>query len=298
MEFHKDYGDTEGPLGFPMKDAVAKAVDEIRKALPTTPEFGYRKFTNPDSVTELNPGERSDVSWISTEAPDRGNEVVLAAGMDDKQFAKNPMVPLQHAYHLPPVGKSVWRKKIKDGNGHGIKAKTKYPPMPADWPRNDDGSQKDWPPDKVFGLIQASLLQGKSIGFLPLKSHIPDTKEYKAHGWQDGAVDRVFDEWLLLEYSAVFMPMNQDALVEQVSKGVLSLPDDLRRALGMDDELWKEVMSGGANAPPETKGQKIIAFTTLEEVEKAVARRLGAINYQELVTKAVENAFDKARGRI
>ena len=61
------------------------------------------------------PGDRSDVSWITCEDPDRAAEVVIARGMDDSQFKLNPIVTLQHAYHLPPVGRSVWRKVVKDG---------------------------------------------------------------------------------------------------------------------------------------------------------------------------------------
>ena len=45
------------------------------------------------------------MSWISTEDVDRSNEVVLARGMNDSQFKLNPIVTMQHAYWLPPVGK-------------------------------------------------------------------------------------------------------------------------------------------------------------------------------------------------
>ena len=81
------------------------------------------------------------MSWITTEDPDRSSEVVIAKGMNDSQFQLNPIVTLQHAYYLPPVGKSLWRKKAKDGDRVGIKAKTQYPQKPDSWP--DD----DWPPD-------------------------------------------------------------------------------------------------------------------------------------------------------
>jgi hypothetical protein len=49
------------------------------------------------SVTSSNPGERSDVLWISTESVDRAGEVVVARGMNDSQFAQNPLVTLGHA---------------------------------------------------------------------------------------------------------------------------------------------------------------------------------------------------------
>jgi len=50
---------------------------------------------------------------FSTESPDRLNEVVLARGMNDSQFQTNPLVTLGHAYHLPPVGRSLWRKRVQ-----------------------------------------------------------------------------------------------------------------------------------------------------------------------------------------
>src|SRR5207244_3702485 len=92
----------EGPLGFPCPDKVAFALDAILKALPKDPAYQYRKAIVEKAPTELLQGERSDVSWITTEDPDRGNEVVLAKGMNDSQFKQNPIVTLNHAYMLPP----------------------------------------------------------------------------------------------------------------------------------------------------------------------------------------------------
>src|SRR5581483_3684005 len=149
--FIKHYGDSEGPLGFPMADKAAQALDALLKTLPRTPEYDYRHAVVTKAPTELNPGERSDVSWISTESVDRAGEVVRARGMDDSQFQANPLVTLGHAYDLPPVGRSLWRKRTRDGNLVGIKAKTQYPARPAAWPGDDP-----WPPDKVFALIQAA----------------------------------------------------------------------------------------------------------------------------------------------
>ena len=83
---------------------------------------GYRKLVSSRAPTEFNPGERSDVSWISTESGDRLNTVILARGMNDRQFALNPVVTLNHCYDIPPVGRSLWRKFVKDGGTKGTKA--------------------------------------------------------------------------------------------------------------------------------------------------------------------------------
>ena len=172
------YGPAEGPLGFPMLDRQARQLDTLLKALPKSKEHAYRKAVVAKAPTELNPGERSDVSWISTESVDRMQEIVVARGMNDSQFAANPLVTLQHAYNMPPVGKSLWRKRVKDGDLVGIKAKTQYPAKPDSWAGGDP-----WPPDKVLSLVQARLLNGKSIGFLPLKVHLAEAKSTEKYGW-------------------------------------------------------------------------------------------------------------------
>jgi hypothetical protein len=271
------YGTTIGPLNFPQSDRAASALDAVLRSLPKTPEYEYRKAVSAKAPTELNPGERSDVSWITTESVDRTGEVVAARGMDDSQFAGNPLVTLGHAYWLPPVGRSLWRKRTRDGNLVGVKAKTQYPPRPEAWPEGDP-----WPPDKVLALVQAGLLQGKSIGFLPTKVHIPDEKEVSRNGWGE-QVSLVIDEWLLLEYACVFLPANQDALVEAVSKGSAEVPSELLDALGLN----------ALQAPSRT-----IVFTPWEEVERAVARRVEAIDFLTLAQQALQRGLDKVRGRI
>src|SRR5438270_1783109 len=140
---------TEGPHGFPVTERKAFALETLLKALPAADvAFRYRKATVAKGPSELLPGDRSDVSWISTEDPDRASEVVLARGMNDSQFKLNPIVTLQHAYWLPPVGRSLWRKVVRDGSRQGVKAKTHYPNRPDSW-------QGAWPADVALSLVQA-----------------------------------------------------------------------------------------------------------------------------------------------
>jgi hypothetical protein len=282
LTFH--YGPVEGPLGFPLCDRAASALDTLLKSLPRTPEYEYRHLVTTRAATEVNPGERSDVSWISTESPDRAREVVIAKGMNDSQFQGNPIVTLGHAYSLPPVGKSLWRRRVRDGARVGIKAKTVYPARPESWP-----AQEAWPSDQVFALIQAGLLQGKSIGFLPLKVHIPDSKEVQKNNWGD-RVGLVIDEWLLLEYACVFLPANQDALVESVAKGGLALTDDVLAALGLSKHLFGDG-DGGSQ-------ERVIPFTSLEEIHQAVLDQIAAIDFEVLAEKTIKETFYKSIGRV
>ena len=145
--------------------------------------------------------------------PDRLGDIVLAAGMDDSHFQLNPIVTLNHAYDQPPVGKSLWRRKVREGTLRGVKAKTHYPPRPEAW------TGAEWLPDFAYEMVKADLLRGKSIGFFPLKVRTPTTDEIANHV-QLANVRFIIEEWLLAEYACCYLPMQPNAVVEQVSKSV------------------------------------------------------------------------------
>jgi hypothetical protein len=357
------YGMTEGPLGFPLTDKQALALDAILKSLPKDSAYSYRKMVVGDgsasgvsddpgigafsrsaqtvsvgenglrtpaksparhqfkAVTEVSSGERSDVSWISTEDPDRVGDVVCAKGMNDGQFRLNPIVTLNHCYSMPPVGRSLWRKLVKDGPLRGIKAKTLYPPRPAAWAEG-----KDWPADVAFSLVQADLLRGKSIGFLPVKVHVPDAQEKRqrlddrgpaetANGARS-EINLVIDEWILLEYACVVLPAQQNAVVESVSKSqqartefstasstmlasnigaekIPALPAEFQKALGLIYPSCSFPGSPGADASGSERSP-LMPFTSLAEIEKAIQDHIRRIDVQKLI----QARLDLLRGRI
>src|SRR5262249_11011183 len=123
-DFLPQYGNTEGPFGFPLPDKTARALDQVLRALPRSEEFAYRKAVVEKGPSKILPGERSDVSWISVETPDRQKEVVIAKGMNDSQFQGNLLMTLQHNYQLPPVGRSLWCNVVRAGDPRGVRAMT------------------------------------------------------------------------------------------------------------------------------------------------------------------------------
>ncbi|MFN4259774.1 MAG: hypothetical protein ACK4RK_10785 [Gemmataceae bacterium] len=271
------YGPTEGPLGIPCTDKQARALEELLRTLPREDAYAPGKAYIPQATTELLPGERADVSWISTEHPDRQKDVVLAAGMRDDHFQLNPIVTLQHAYWLPPVGRSLWRKRIRAGSIHGIKAKTRYPERPSSW------TSADWPPDVAFLLVQSGLLAGKSIGFLPTKVRAPTEAEVRARPeWAN--VRRIIEEWVLLEYACVYIPAQPQAVVEAVSKG-LPIPLPFQKALGLEEELRAATYSA-------------VPFTPWEEVQKYIDRTLAAIHWEQLADTLVQRIRATIWGRV
>ncbi len=283
--FSPHYPTTEGPLGFPLTDRQAVALDTILKALPRDDAFRYRKTTVARSPSEVLPGERADVSWITTEDPDRTREVVRARGMNDSQFKLNPLVTLQHAYSLPPIGRSLWRKVVRDGAMQGVKAKTQYPVKPEGW-------QGTWPADVALCLVQADLLRGKSIGFLPTKVHSPEPSERQANGWKD--VDLVIDEWILLEYACTFLPAQQNALVEAVSKSAVALPDEFLEVLDLDPLVFPNQGKGPSKSPI----QSLTRFLPLDEIEKALLGHVNALDLSALASRTALQVVDRARGSV
>jgi len=250
------YGDCRGPLGLPCFDQQATALDQLLRSVPRDELHAPGYLVTTKGISDLVNGERADVSWISTEDLDRQREIVRAAGMNDDYFALNPVVTLNHNYDLPPVGKSVWRRRAVEGGRVGIKAKTHYPPRPESWPRGEL-----WYPDHAFTLIQADLLRGKSIGFLPTRVRFPTDEERERNPAMKN-VWRIVEEWVLLEYACVFLPAQQYAVVQAVSKG-MSLPPAFRERIGVP-----------------------LPFTPLSEVEKHLQRRIDTFD------------FDKAREGI
>src|SRR5262249_38634372 len=100
------------------------------------------------------------------------------------------------------AGRSLWRKRVTSTYGTAaVKAKTVFPPKPPQWPESEK-----WIPDVCFSLVQQQLLNGKSIGFLPLKVREPNDAERQTYGKK---ADSIIEEWLLLEYACVYLPRSR-----------------------------------------------------------------------------------------
>jgi len=100
-------------------------------------------------------------------------------------------------------------------------------------------------------------------------------------------VTRIIDEWLLLEYACVFLPCNQTALVQEVSKG-LAFPGGMEKVLGFKAE------AGPQPETPPTAPLIQVPFMTEEQVQEAIRRRLVGIDPHAII----QDAIDHAKGRI
>lgn len=121
-------GAATGSLSFPQTD---------RHAFPLAANAAdnYRKLALPAAVSEVSPGDRADVSWISTEDPDRDREVLLSKGMNDTHFAMNPVITIKQLYNQPPVSKFIVDRAIRQSGAHVERPAARGRPLssPPSW---------------------------------------------------------------------------------------------------------------------------------------------------------------------
>ena len=170
-------------------------------------------------------GERAVIARITTTTVDRDHDVVLPAGVELRDFRKNPVVLYGHGEQTYPIG-SVPPGGIEK-NADGLTAKVVFAERPADLP-----PEVEWPADTVLDLFKQGVLRAFSIGFTVQSWRDANEKDKRKYG--DG-VERVIEKWTLLEFSVVTVPANQDALAIAVSKG-LDWDSWTVRALRVGDE--------------------------------------------------------------
>lgn len=214
-------------LGIWTKEDVAKDLDNLLATLPAEQRQLRRKALA--STTEsIDSKGRTEISVITTENPDLEDDVVIAKGIDQTYFNRNPVVCLSHDMSTE-CGKCQWIKPTMSG---GLKAQTFYPPRP-EW--YADGV---WLPDHVLACIQSGLYLGKSIGFVARNVRAPLPQELETRPDWKGM--RIIDDCLLLEYSVCVAGLNQDALVQAVAKG---LKAESMKALGITPPKRKKSLA-------------------------------------------------------
>ena len=129
--------------------------------------------------------------------------------MDKRNFNKNPVVLWAHKYDIPPIGKALWTKE----DAGGILSKVKFANTPF--------------AQEIFQLYKEGFLKAFSVGFLP-KDYVDGDGEKKA--------SRTYTNWELLEYSAVPVPANPEALSLAIQRGILK-DEGLKKAFEHKEEV-------------------------------------------------------------
>lgn len=145
-----------------------------------------------DSALVKEADDQSLIVTISTSSPDRSHDIVSPDGVDLTSYKKNPVVALNHNYQGLPIAKTE-QIEVKEDR---IMAKVVFPKRGV-YPLADT----------VHDLYKDGFMNAWSIGFIP--------KEFEPN--ENGGKN--FTKWELLEYSAVLVPDNPEALTLLRSKG-------------------------------------------------------------------------------
>ena len=188
-------------------------------------------------IKGINESERSITALVSTAARDRMGEVLLPEGADLKQFKKNPVVLFGHNYSQPPIGRAMWIKKTAEG----ILSKVQFATTAF--------------ADEVYQLYKDGFMKAFSVGFLPKEFSDGDGKKQPR---------RTYSKWELVEYSAVPVPANPEALSLAISKGVLK--SDLMKK---EFKTYSDVEALGLEVEKGTAGAEIVELNG-EQVEVGI----------------------------
>lgn len=131
---------------------------------------------------------------LSSETPDRVQDVIRVDGWELKNYKNNPVVLWGHDHDIPAIG-----RMSKIGvEGKALVGDVKF-------------ATQDQSPfaDTIFRLVAGEIINTGSVGFMPLEWTFDETR---------GGFN--FERCELLEYSIVNIPMHPDARRRAVKAGV------------------------------------------------------------------------------
>jgi len=224
--------------------------------------------------SEVDKDERAIINYISTDVKDRDNEILEHNGVILSDYRKNPIVPWAHDYRGLPIGKNIWIKKDKKG----LIAKTVF--------------LKHQFADEVYQLYTEDVagtgpaMKAWSVGFIPLEWEGDIDEDEPKRGERDTRLKRRYKKWLLLEYSAVPVPSNPEALTLMIEKGLIK------------STKLKDMLADIIHKPEETETTiripvrkcDVTATITISEKEGIKALYCGKIK------KVRTYIFDKKKG--
>lgn len=248
------------------------------------------------AASDVSDEERTIVGTITTNAVDRYGEIVEPDGAILDAYLKNPVVLLNHMSWMPAVGRCLWIKP----QGKGLVAKTQFA---------DTDAGRD-----VYELYKGGFMKAWSIGFLPVK-------------WEDGNTDsgkmkwrRRFTQWELLEYSAVTVPANPEAVSKamelcgsQCVRGLLSMqltqtergilapdPDPIQTEPGsvvdleqMIDERMKSFEAQLDRIESQLKTQHIASIADEDEEPELETKNENTVNTTRLEMSAAPRKYSE-----
>lgn len=204
-------------------------------------------------VKDLGEGKLEAI--ISTNDVDRHGEVINIDGLDISNYEKNPVVMWAHDYSLPPIGKTLSLSKETIGKRMMLKTEMEFAIGISGLAR------------EVYNLYREGYLHAFSIGFIA-----------------NDMEGNTYTESEMLEYSAVPIPANPNALVLAKSKGIdIDILDcyirdmKIQTILGkdVDDLTLKEVEVLKSNVSELTDEQKEKFASVIEDTNSDLLKAVG-----------------------
>ena len=184
------------------------------------------------SVSTEDIGERSVLFTISKEVVDRDGDILRASGVDFSNYMKNPVFLSFHNSREFPLGKvtKLWVE------GNEVKAIVYFPTLEELSTNPEQVSEKAKLVDFAYCCYKTGMLNAVSVGFIPLE-------------WIETENGYDILKWELLEFSAVAVPANQDAIAEAVK----SFGDDFAKGLVSTVSKTESVVKSGKRVSAETR---------------------------------------------
>lgn len=188
-------------------------------AAKETENIAVRKFMTIGKIDELTrDDEKLQLKFsITTADVDRDNDTIVIEGWDFTDYKKNPVVLWAHNYSTPPVAKAVtiFRDNMSIDSTAEFTPKDVY----------EFGYM-------IYQMYKGGFLNAVSVGFQPT--------DFELARDRDGGIN--FTRQSLMEYSAVPVPSNPNALIQARSKGINTAPMKEWAENILDD--WDETGEG------------------------------------------------------
>lgn len=145
--------------------------------------------------------ERTVRFKISSEVVDRDGDILIAKGCDFENFKKNPQFLGFHNQHDYPLG----IPKNWGVEGNAVYCDVYFPTIDELSTRPQEASEKAKLVDFTYHCYKTGMLNAVSVGFI--------AKDLEPNNATGGYIIK---DWELLEFSAVAVPANQDAIAQAV----------------------------------------------------------------------------------
>jgi hypothetical protein len=165
-------------------------------------------------------GDRRVLFTISKEVVDRDGDILRASGCDLTNYLKNKVFLGFHNSRDFPLGKTedIWIEADR------VKAIVYFPTVEELSSDPANASEKAKLVDFTYHCYKTGMLNAVSVGFIPLE-------------WIETENGYDILKWELLEFSAVAVPANQDAIAEAVK----SFGDDFAKKFITEEKSGRKI---------------------------------------------------------